>query len=246
MKIGIIGAGAIGGTLARKFRDAGHDVQLANSRGANSVRGRAEEIGVTPVDARGAVRGVAVVVVSIPQGRITELPDRLFEGAPENLVIVDTGNYYPRVRDEEIAAIEAGRPESQWVAEQLGRPVLKAFNSILAGSLVEKGRKAGEIGRIALPVAGDDTDAKRIVIGLVGDAGFDGVDAGSLAESWRQQPGTAAYCTDHPAGELRQALAAADRDSAPDKRDLAIEKMMQLGSGLTNDAWVELNRAIFG
>ena len=180
------------------------------------------------------------------KGEYRSSPAVLFEGAPDKLVIVDTGNYYPGVRDERIPEIEAGLPESQWVAQQLGRPVIKAFNSILAQSLAGKGREAGKPGRIALPVAGDDPDAKRIATGLVNDAGFDSVDAGTLAESWRQQPGTAAYCTDLSVEDLRRALPAADREGAPAKRDAAVNKVIQLNFQITNDEWVALNRATFG
>ena len=245
MRIGIIGAGNIGATLARKFSAAGHDVSLANSRGPDSIRQVAEEIGVSPVSVQDAVRGVDALVVSIPQGRIPDLPKGLFAGLPRHAVVVDTGNYYPRVRDEAIAPIEAGTPESQWVADQVGRPVIKAFHSILAQSLAEEGREAGADNRIALPVAGDDAEAKRIVIGLVNDAGFDGIDAGSLAESWRQQPGTPAYCTDLGADELRRALSAAEKDSAPRKRDLALQRLGEAGSKITNEDMVRLNRSIF-
>jgi predicted dinucleotide-binding enzyme len=246
MEIGIIGAGNIGTVLARKFRRAGHDVRIANSRGPDTIRELAAEIGATPVEARDAVVQSEVVVVSIPQGRIPELAGAFSEGASDNVVIIDTGNYYPGVRDERIPAIEAGLLESQWVAQQLSRPLIKAFNSILARSLAEKGREAGEPGRIALPVAGDDHDAKSIAAGLVNDAGFDCVDAGTLADSWRQQPGTAAYCTDLSTEDLRRALAAADREGAPAKRDVAVNKVIQRNFQITNDEWVALNRATFG
>src|ERR1700739_3674719 len=84
-------------------------------------------------------------------------------------------------------------PESQWVAQQLGRPVIKAFNNIYAARLQNFGLPAGTTGRVAIPVAGDDLKAKAIVFRLVDDIGFDPVDAGGLADSWRQQPGTPVY-----------------------------------------------------
>lgn len=80
-----------------------------------------------------------------------------------------------------------------WVADHLGRPVVKAFNGIYAADLLDGGRPAGDPARRALPVAGDDLAAKQLVIALLDDLGFDGVDAGPLAESWRQQPGTPVY-----------------------------------------------------
>jgi predicted dinucleotide-binding enzyme len=143
-----------------------------------------------------AARAGEVVIVTIPEKDIPNLPAKLFVGTPVSAVIVDTGNYYPRQRDGRIEAIEAGTPESRWVEQQLGRPVIKAFNNIYAQHLLERGRPAGSSGRMALPVAGDDATAKTIVLRLVDELGFDGVDAGGLDESWPQQPGTPVYATD--------------------------------------------------
>jgi 8-hydroxy-5-deazaflavin:NADPH oxidoreductase len=134
------------------------------------------------------------------------------------VIVVDTGNYYPRQRDGRIAAIEAGMPESRWVEQQLGRPVIKAFNNIFARHLLEFGRPAGSPGRIALPVAGDDHAAKTVVLRLVDDLGFDGVDAGGLDESWRQQPGTPVYTTDLDVEGVQRALSAASKDRTSEWR----------------------------
>ena len=108
--------------------------------------------------------------------------------------------------------------DSQWVAQQIGRPVIKAFNNILAKSLLEKGVPRGTRGRIALSVAGDSSDAKSAVLRLVDDLGFDPVDGGDLDESWRQQPGTPAYCHDLEAAALRRALAEAERSRIAEYR----------------------------
>lgn len=245
MKIGIIGAGSIGATLARKFSAAGHQVSLANSRGPESIRKIAKEANATAATLADVARGADVLVVSIPERAIPQLPKDLFANLPSHAVVIDTGNYYPGMRDEPVAAIEGGMPESQWVAAQLRRPVVKAFNSILAHSLATKGQAAGSPGRIALPVAGDDADAKKIVIGLVEDAGFEGVDAGMLDESWRQQPGTPAYCTDIAGSvALKDALARAVKDKAPGLRDLALQQLGRLGSTITNDDMLRVNRAL--
>ncbi|ADW76628.1 NADP oxidoreductase coenzyme F420-dependent (plasmid) [Rahnella aceris] len=245
MKIGIIGVGNIGATLARKFSAVGHSVSLANSRGPESIREIAREANATAVALADVVKGADVVVVSIPEKAIPQLPKDLFAKLPKHVVVIDTGNYYPVMRDEPVAAIESGMPESQWVAEQLGRPVVKAFNSILSQSLAKKGQPGGLPGRIALPVAGDETDAKKIVIGLVNDTGFEGVDAGTLGESWRQQPGTPAYCTDIVGSvALKDALARAVKDKAPGLRDLALQRLGQLGSTITNDDMLLINRAL--
>jgi 8-hydroxy-5-deazaflavin:NADPH oxidoreductase len=216
MKIGIIGAGNIGGTLTRRFRELGHHVFVANSRGPEALAGLAAETGATPVTTEQAARDGEVVIVTVPERKIESLPKGLFSGVPGSVVVVDTGNYYPRQRDGRIEAIEGGMPESVWVATQLGRPVIKAFNNIYAAHLGKLGKPKGTPGRIALPVAGDDARAKAVVMQLVDELGFDPVDAGTLAESWRQQPGTPVYTEDFDANGVREALAQARKERAPE------------------------------
>lgn len=220
MRIGIIGAGHIGGTLARRLTALGHEVVIANSRGPETLRELAAETGARAVTVEEAARGGEVVVVTIPQKAVPDLPKDLFAGVPEDVVVVDTGNYYPS-RDGRINAIEAGQVESAWVAEHLGRPAVKAFNNIYCQSLLENGKPAGTPGRTALPVAGDEPAARQKVMRLVDELGFDPVDAGGLAESWRQQPGTPAYVADLDALRLKEALAAAERDRLPEYRGKA-------------------------
>ena len=161
MKIGIIGAGQIGGTLTRRLTLLGHKVFVANSRGPETLGDLTAETGATAVSVREAVRDVDLVVVTIPEKSIPSLPAGLFADTDERVVVVDTGNYYPQHRDGRIELIEAGTPESRWVEQQLGRPVVKAFNNIFAQHLLELGRPAGTTGRIALPVAGDDDSQSR-------------------------------------------------------------------------------------
>jgi predicted dinucleotide-binding enzyme len=218
MKIGIIGAGQIGGTLTRRFRQLGHEVSVANSRGPETLAGLAKETGAKAVTTREAARAGEVVIVTIPQAKVRDLPKDLFAGVPDDVVVVDTGNYYPRQRDGGIEEIEAGMTESGWVAKQLGRPVVKAFNNIYAKHLLEGGKPAGAPGRIALPVAGDDAKAKAVVLRLIDELGFDGVDTGTLDESWRQQPGTPVYTTDLDAAGVRAALAEASKERTPEWR----------------------------
>ena len=214
MDIGIIGAGQIGGTLTRRLTLLGHKVFVANSRGPETLRDLTAETGATAVSVREAVRGVDLVVVTIPEKSIPSLPAGLFAETDERVFVVDTGNYYPQHRDGRIELIEAGTPESRWVEQQLGRPVVKAFNNIFAQHLLELGRPAGTTGRIALPVAGDDA-AKAVVLRLIDELGFDGVDAGGLDESWRQQPGTPVYTTDLDVEGVRCALSEASKDRTP-------------------------------
>jgi hypothetical protein len=217
MKIGIIGAGQIGGTLTRRFAALGHDVSVANSRGPETLAGLARETGAKVVTARDAARAGELVIVTIPEGKISTLPKDLFAGVPDDVVAVDTGNYYPQ-RDGRIAAIEDGMIESQWVATQLGRSVVKAFNTMNYKRLLERGRPKGTPGRIALPVAGDDQRAKQVVMRLMDELGFDPVDDGELDDSWRQQPGTPVYDVDHDAAGVRRALAEASRERQPEWR----------------------------
>lgn len=244
MKIGIIGTGNIGGSLARKLRAAGHDVRIANSRGIEGVRAFADEIGVRPVDARGAAAGVNAVISSIPFPAISQLPDDLFAGLPDEAPIIDTGNYYPGMRDPNILEIDGGKTESVWVSEQLGRPVIKAFNNILAYSLAELGRPKGESDRLAIAIAGDNARAKSVVSELVDEVGFDPVDAGDLEESWRQQPSTPAYCCDLGAEEMRDALSAAKKGVAPAIRDRMLADYAKMPANPTHADMIAINRAV--
>src|SRR5437764_5731134 len=218
MRIGIIGAASMGATLARHLVKLGHQVSLANSRGPQSLTALAAEIGATPVTVVDAAKGADIVIIAIPTKAVADLPRALFANAPSSVVVIDIGNYHPELRDGRIEAIERGMLDSQWVAQQIGRPVIKAFNNIFAKSLLEKGVPNGTQGRIALSVAGDSFDAKAAVLRLVDDLGFDSVDGGDLDDSWRQQPGTPAYCKDLEAAALRRALAEADRSRIAEYR----------------------------
>lgn len=211
MKIAIVGTGAVGGSLARLFAQRGHQVSVANSRGPKSLVIFANETGTTAATVSDAVSSAEVIIISIPTKAIPHLPKGLFAELPEQVAVIDTCNYHPQLRDGHIAAIDNGVAESQWVAQQIGFPVVKAFNNILATNLVTKAfeNKVGD--RIALPAASDSPDTKAITLQLIEELGFDPVDAGNLDESWRQQTGTPAYCADLNAASLTRALASADR-----------------------------------
>ena len=223
MNIGIIGAGHIGSALAVRLVSLGHSVLIANSRGPETLGDVAQKTGAAPATAKDAARHGELIVVTIPLINIPNLPKDLFEGVSAEVPVIDTSNYYPLLRDGHLPELETGSlTESEWVQQHLGRPVVKVFNNIYADHLEKKGQPAGTPGRIALPVAGNGA-AKRKVMDLVEELGFDAVDDGSLPESWRQQPGTPAYGADLPADKLREQLASlgTERTEAQHKQFLA-------------------------
>lgn len=208
----------MGGILARHLAKLGHQVSISNSRGPESLTALAAEIGAIPVSIVGAANAGDIVIIATPTRAIAQLPRGMFSNVPSGVGVVDIGNYHPELRDGRIDAIDRGMLDSQWISQQLGRSVIKAFNNILAESLLKKGVPRGTRGRIALSVAGAASDAKSAVLRLVDDLGFDPVDGGDLDESWRQQPGTPAYCQDLEATALRRALAEADRSRIAEYR----------------------------
>ena len=123
-----------------------------------------------------------MVVLSIPFASYSDLAG-LFSDVPAEVVVIDTSNYYP-FRDGAITEVDDGKPESVWVSEQIGRPIIKAWNAVLAETLSDRGKPAGTPGRIAIPIAGDDAKAKATAFQLVDATGFDTLDAGTLAERY--------------------------------------------------------------
>src|SRR5688572_27300956 len=247
MKIGILSVGHIGKTLALKLSAAGHTVDVANSRGPETISPEVLVTGTKAVTIQQAVSEKDVIIISIPLNRIPDIAS-LLAGVSEETVVIDTSNYYPE-RDNKIEAIEAGKVESIWVQEKLGRPVAKAWNSIGSDSFAKKGKPAGSADRIALSIAADREIDRRVTMELVEETGFDAFDAGSLTDSWRQQPGAPAYGTDLTLKELQGALAAADKARLPKRRDLAVAAFQErLGDATTNpdaDYAVRLSRALY-
>jgi len=242
MKIGIIGAGNIGALVAKKLDAAGHEVKLANSRGPETLADTVAGTGIQAVVAEAAVQDAEVIILSVPFAKNPELASVL-AGAPAAAIVVDTSNYYP-ARDSEIVEVESGKPETVWACEQLGRPLVKAWNALLAQTLAEAGTEPGTANRIAIPISGDDDAAKSLVSDLVSMTGFDTVDAGTLEESWRLQPGTPAYCTELTADELKTALAAADKQRAPRNRDAIMASFAKPDAEFTRAIAVETNRSL--
>lgn len=214
MNIGIIGAGAIGSCLASKLVKLGHTVSIANSRGPASLKQLAEELGAEAVTVEEATKNKQVIIVTIPQKAVADLPPNLFKQLADDVVVIDTGNYYPSLRDGAIPALEQHGIDSLWVQELLGIPVVKVFNSIVVESLTDLAKPKGDKHRIALAVSGDSTTAKEVVFALVDALGFDPFDVGDIAQSWKQQPGSSIYCRDLPLEELKRRLDAMETSSS--------------------------------
>lgn len=242
MKIGIIGAGNIGASLARKLSNNHHSVKLANSRGPETIKELAQEVGAVAVERQEAVRDVDIIILSTPFDKHADLAV-LLRDVPKNVIVIDTSNYYP-FRDGDIEDIINGKPESVYASELLNRPLIKAWNAVLAVTLAEKGVAPDTASRIAIPVAGDNPEAKVTVLELVNQTGFDAVDAGTLSDSWRQQPGTPAYCTELTTSELKTALQKADKVLAPINRELLIKEFIAAGDQLSHDTIIARNRAM--
>jgi 8-hydroxy-5-deazaflavin:NADPH oxidoreductase len=222
MNIGIIGTGQIGEVIIRKLRCAGHPVKMANSRGPESLKNLAADTGAVAVSIEQVVQDVDVLFIVVPQKAIPELPKGLLSKAKKETILIDVGNYYP-FRDGRIDEMENGLTESVWVERQIGRPVIKVLNTIPTKALMAAGRPAGSRDRVALPMSGDNPKAKEIVAQLIDRIGFDSVDAGTIAESWRQQPGSPVYCTNPTKEELQLWLKKVDRSSLATDREKGVK-----------------------
>ncbi|GAA0535452.1 hypothetical protein FHS83_003194 [Rhizomicrobium palustre] len=210
MRVGIVGAGHIGQSVARVAVKAGHSVLLSNSRGPESISVVALAIGAKAGTVEEAAAFGDIVVLAIPLHAYSSLDARLFDGK----IALDTGNYYPN-RDGEIGVLETQAiTTSQYLARYLpGAQIVKAFNAILAAHILRDVQPAGSPGRRALPIAGDDAAAKSTVSEFVDSIGFDVVDLGPLSESWKIERARPAYCIPLDKVRLETTLAATERDS---------------------------------
>lgn len=238
MKFGIIGAGPIGASISKKLVKNGHGVKIADARDIKHLEGK--DIEGTPVNVEEVITDIDILFLSLP---LHVMPDirPIIDRVGDDVIIADTSNYYP-FRDNQIGEIDNGMVESVWVSNQLGRPVIKAFSNQLAYTLENKGAPEGTQGRIAMAIAGDDPAQKQVMIDVVNELGFDAVDGGSLNNSWREQPGTPAYCTELTKEELIEALKKADKEKAPVQRDKVMEKF---SAGMTHDDIVRINRETY-
>jgi 8-hydroxy-5-deazaflavin:NADPH oxidoreductase len=247
LRIGIIGAGQIGGTLIRQYSKAGHFVKMTNSSGIEKLKSLALETGAVGVPLNEVVGDVEVIVIAIPLIEILKLPKNLFKSGSSKTSIIDTCNYYP-IRDGRIEDIEKGMVESVWVSNQIQQPVIKAYNNILAGSLVFSGLNKGNLSRLALPISGDNKESKYLVSTLLNDSGFDSLDCGLLQDSWRQQPGSPVYCTDLTLPQLKKSIVKARRELLPERRDLGLAFIMKHDPAMWMHWWKDFarhNRVIY-
>lgn len=246
-RIAVLGTGHIGKTLARSLASAGHSVKVANSRGPGTIAPDVLETGAEAADAVSAIQDAQVVILSIPMAKLADIAP-LIRTLPKHVIVADTSNYYPH-RDGNIDAFSDGQVESAWVAHLLNRPLVKAWNAIGSDSLATKGTAEGTAERISIPVAGNIEAHKKMVMSLVSDTGFDAFDAGTVEESWRQQPGAPCYCTDLTYDEMESALAATEKTRLPARRDIAVqaiqERMGDKRSNPSADYIVRLHRALF-
>lgn len=238
MKFGIIGAGPIGASISKKLVKNGHDVKIADARDIEHLEGK--DIAGTPVNVEEIITNIDVLLLSLPLHVMPSIR-HIVDQVGNDVIIADTSNYYP-FRDNEIEEIENGMVESVWVSKQLGRPIIKAFSNQLAYTLENKGTTEGTTGRIAMAIAGDNPAQKQLIIDVVNELGFDAVDGGSLNDSWREQPGTPAYCTELTKEEIIEAMKKADKEKAPVLRDKVMEKF---SAGMTHEDIVRINRETY-
>jgi predicted dinucleotide-binding enzyme len=208
MQIGILGAGNIGGNAGRLFARAGHHVRLANSRGPQTLRALVEEIGpnAEATTAQDAVDQSDLVLIAVPWTKREETLGEI-DGWDEKIV-VDAMNAY--TEDFEIEDLGSKTSSEFTRALVPGARVVKAFNTVFYKRLATEGKPAGKKDRLAMPVASDDPAAKRVVMDLIDEIGFDPVDNGGLIEGGRkQQPGTPIHNQPLTAKELKERLARA-------------------------------------
>lgn len=240
------GISTLGGTIAKKLAAAGHEVKVTNATPMNELKVTAAQLGVAPASIKDVVRDVEIIVISIPTNAIPHLPDDLFVRVPNDVVVIDTTNYYP-YRDGNMENGFVEKLESVWVAQVLGRPVVKAFNNLLSYTLEDRAKAKDEPGRIAMAISGDEEKAKMIISGLINEIGFDAIDVGPLSESWRHQPGMPSYCTELTAAELERALADEDniKDKARKLRDLTTDNLMARTTSPSHQEMLDAIRSLF-
>jgi predicted dinucleotide-binding enzyme len=208
--IGFIGAGNIGGNLARRAVEHGYDVVLSNSRGPETLADLIAELGPKARAATPAEAGEAadIAVVTVPLKNYEDVPVEPLAGK----IVLDTNNYYFE-RDGHIAVLDDNLDTVSGLLQKHlpTSRIVKAFNHIPAADLLTSGTPTGTPNRRALAIAGDDVEAKAVVAALYDAFGFDHVDVGGLDESWRVERDRPAYVVRQNVDELKENLAKTSR-----------------------------------
>ncbi|MGW7811128.1 NADPH-dependent F420 reductase [Staphylococcus xylosus] len=235
MNFGIIGAGPIALGIERRLINANHNVKVADARSIEKLNNK--NVQSHKVSLQEVAKDIDILILSIPIQSINLVKDTIKQ-LENHVLVVDTSNYYPMMYGN-IEVLDQGEVESVWVSNQLNRNIVKAFNNQLAYTL----QSATQSDRIAYSVAGDDQFQKQRIMELIEEIGFEAVDGGTLDESWRQQPGTPAYCTELNKEQMVQALKDADKEKS---YVLKNEIMSKFTPSMTHDDIVQLNRKTFG
>lgn len=243
-KFGIIGTGNVGSAIAKQLIKQRFNVFVANSRGASSLQEFEQRTGTKAVNIAEITEIADFIFLCVPLKSVPSLKNH-FETIKNATIFIDATNYIPQ-RDGAITEIDNGMPSSAWVSLQLGHSVVKAFNSIIASEIVTEGRPIKDKERIALPVAGNDRKARQDIMNLVGLLGFTAYDAGLLSDSWRQQPGTPAYCTDAKLNELPGLLSRANQKKAVINQQKSMEVMAKLSPDYPPKDLVRASRILLG
>ncbi|EHK46775.1 hypothetical protein TRIATDRAFT_283198 [Trichoderma atroviride IMI 206040] len=240
-QIAIIGAGVVGTAVATQLVHAGYSVSISNSRGPSSLYEVERLTGAKALDLERAVSEADVVVLAVPMSGILPLQPILHSCMRPGMVLVDACNYYPS-RDGIIQQVDEGMAESVWISETVSFPVVKALNNIIALNIASSARPKGSPKRVALPVAGDDDKAVAVVMELLEAIGFDAFNAGPLEDSWRQQAGQPAYCTEPTLKELVTLLSSAHREKAKENRDKVMAIAKKLPPDFSPQSMVQVAR----
>jgi predicted dinucleotide-binding enzyme len=210
MKVGIIGSGAMARAIGKHAVNVGYSVMVSNTRGKSGAESIAQALGCVAGSAQEAASYGDLVVLAVPLRAYRSLPAAELSGK----VVVDLLNYFPH-RDGAIAQLQQGElTTSELLARQLpGARVVKALNSITAEDLLKDVRPEGAAERRAMPIASDDADAKSMVCDFVNKLGFDPVDAGTLADSWRFERFRPVYCVALDQETMKATLAATTRET---------------------------------
>lgn len=208
MKIGIIGAGFVAKAIGGLALKAGHEVMISNSRGPQTLFSTTRLTGLTAGSVNEAIAFGDIVVIAIPFAAYPTIPSASLAGK----IVVDTNNYYHE-RDGQIAVLDNKETStSEMLAKHLpASDIVKAFNAIVMTDLEKDGQAKNSPDRRALPIAGDNKNAKALITDLIDSFGYDVVDVGPLSEGWRFERNTPVYCIPLNKAQLTQQLADTQR-----------------------------------